>query len=832
MFYTYKKMVKELTMAEIRTLIRGHNKMSQIKVPTGLDRDGLIKFLKSRKYKVDHVKKRLVDLTTGNSRGRITTLATAKDITKPKPKTDAQKQKALDSKAKKAEAKAKELKLAKKEGVKEFKQKKAEATKKPVQKKPTPKPVQKKPMKKEDEVRKARQPYPTIPPNVKGKRIPKGQLLLEDKKQGQVVKKPVKPVKVALKDKLIAKDKKAIADEKKAIQRRKDDKKPYKPSADSDLKEQMFKLNDYFVKDKNKIGNTFKTLKEVNDAIGKLFTSVKGGERGTDQLAGLDTSERKYFIKLLNNMLRFSTKERTGVEVTPRALQQYKGFYNPAAATEARETERKREAAPAQLEKKLLKTGSQLEDKPAIRAREKAEKEKAKAKAKAKEDKAKAKAKAKEEKAKPTGTFNVKNTKAAQVKSKPTAKQVVTFDYEEVSGYSDALKKALKQTYDKANSIVNKVLSLKPKDFVETEQKSSFLGEAFEPMNDDLNEDEDEIYDPIYDELSMDLDTKLKEIMMKNREETNWTKAKPALKPMQTKYIESMQQFKENNKPADFQAAKRQKDLILKHYKESDVPAVPNKEPKQKPKFKIDQSKQPKQTPSTKIDIKIKPDSNTKKIEPKAKEVKLDQRFLKELKSGTKQELEEDYKSYFEERQGDAESIKRLEKKTDAASKEQMNKLQMNVRILTRKMKATQEEIKSRPASKTSKKKEVKSEEKEKDLVYYIKNNKQPFTDLAMDIRMSDSKVFTAVAAGQWLQGQYESQGRSASTATRLINEDLKKNGFKLYFENPGEGGLSIYEKNKNRPELLKLFNEYRDKNNLTTAKAWKRILKLADKVK
>ena len=585
-------MAKELTMSEIRVLIRGHNKLSQIKVPSGLDREGLIKFLKSRKYTVDHVKKRLVDTTTGNSRGRITTLATAKDITKSKPKTDAQKQKAVDSKAKKAEAKAKELKLAKKEGVKEFKQKKAEATKKPAVKKPTAKkPVAKKPpMKKEDEVRKARQPYPTIPPNVKGKRIPKGQLLLQDKKKDQVVKKPSKP---SMKDKLIAKDKKAISDEKKAIKQRKEDKKPYQPTADSKIKEQMFKLNDYFVKDKNKIGKTFKTLKEVNDAIGKLFTAVaSGAPRGEDPFKDLDTSERKYFIKLMNNMLRFSTKEKTGIEVTPRALQQFKGFYNPSAATEARETERKKEAAPAQLEKKLLKTGSQLEDKPAIRAREKAEREKAKAKAKAKEDKVKAKEKPKE---------------------KPVVSQSVTFDYEETSGHSDMLKKALKKTYELANRLVNQVEKLPPKDFVEAEQAKEYRMETFD---DDLDDDDYDIYAGIYEELDQGFVNKLSEIRDKNRKETNWTRAKPALKPMQDKYIASMQKFKEDNQPRDFQAAKREKDKILKHYKPSDVPAVPNKAPKPKPKFKIDKSKQPKQTPS-KVDIKIKPASNTKKIEPK-----------------------------------------------------------------------------------------------------------------------------------------------------------------------------------------------------------------------
>ena len=77
----------ELSAAEIRTLIRGHNKLSQIKVPTRLDRDGLIKFLKSKKYTVDHEKQMLVDnISGGSSRGRKVTLAKAKDITKRVPK--------------------------------------------------------------------------------------------------------------------------------------------------------------------------------------------------------------------------------------------------------------------------------------------------------------------------------------------------------------------------------------------------------------------------------------------------------------------------------------------------------------------------------------------------------------------------------------------------------------------------------------------------------------------------------------------------------------------------------------------------------------------------
>jgi len=81
----------ELTSAEIRTLIRGHNKMTNIKVPKGLDRDGLIKFLKSKNFEVDHKKKRLVDKSP--ARGKIATLETSKAITKPKPKTEPKKTK-------------------------------------------------------------------------------------------------------------------------------------------------------------------------------------------------------------------------------------------------------------------------------------------------------------------------------------------------------------------------------------------------------------------------------------------------------------------------------------------------------------------------------------------------------------------------------------------------------------------------------------------------------------------------------------------------------------------------------------------------------------------
>ncbi len=107
----------ELTSAEIRILIRGHNKMTNIKVPKGLDRDGLIKFLKSKNFEVDHKNKRLVDKAP--RRGKIATLSTSKAITKPRPKTALQKQKAQEAKAEKAEKKKKEERMIRKKAVEE-----------------------------------------------------------------------------------------------------------------------------------------------------------------------------------------------------------------------------------------------------------------------------------------------------------------------------------------------------------------------------------------------------------------------------------------------------------------------------------------------------------------------------------------------------------------------------------------------------------------------------------------------------------------------------------------------------------------------------------------
>tara|TARA_R110000796_G_C14553406_1_gene434109 strand:+ start:442 stop:855 length:414 start_codon:yes stop_codon:yes gene_type:complete len=107
----------ELTVAEIRKLIRAHNILTKIKLPTKLDRDGVIAFLKKNKFEVDHKNERLIDKSP--NRGKSISLGTAKVITKTKPKTEEQKKTTADKKVKKAtDTKEKEDKI-KAEGVKQ-----------------------------------------------------------------------------------------------------------------------------------------------------------------------------------------------------------------------------------------------------------------------------------------------------------------------------------------------------------------------------------------------------------------------------------------------------------------------------------------------------------------------------------------------------------------------------------------------------------------------------------------------------------------------------------------------------------------------------------------
>ncbi len=140
-----KKTDDKMTSAELRKLIRAHNVLVSIKIPKGTDRDGLIKLIEDKGYKVNHKMKKIVDSKKDRPRRPKVTLEEAKEITKPKPKTALQKQKIAEAKAEKEEKKKKEQRAITKEAVE--KSKKGMGKSKAVPKKKS------KPVKKEDEVR-------------------------------------------------------------------------------------------------------------------------------------------------------------------------------------------------------------------------------------------------------------------------------------------------------------------------------------------------------------------------------------------------------------------------------------------------------------------------------------------------------------------------------------------------------------------------------------------------------------------------------------------------------------------------------------------------------
>lgn len=117
--YKTGKLKGQLTTAEIRKLIRGHNKLVNIKVPTGIDRDGLIAFLKRKNFDIDHENQRLIDKAP--ARGKSISLDTAKYITRPKPKTELQEQKTQERKEAREAKKKKEVREIKKQAIQEEK---------------------------------------------------------------------------------------------------------------------------------------------------------------------------------------------------------------------------------------------------------------------------------------------------------------------------------------------------------------------------------------------------------------------------------------------------------------------------------------------------------------------------------------------------------------------------------------------------------------------------------------------------------------------------------------------------------------------------------------
>ena len=197
-----------LSITEIRTLIRAHNKLSKITIPAGAKRADLIKLLSDKGYSVDHKNKNIVK----KARTEVITLKGAKKITEPVKKTDEQKAKVVAKKKEKEEKKKEEtkavVKQAKKEAVKEFKEKKKVAQK--PKKKATP------PVKKAEPVKKATAPVKKavskgshkMPDGsiMKNKDMPKKskrKVLKETQKpRGSAVVQPGKPADLKIKKKL------------------------------------------------------------------------------------------------------------------------------------------------------------------------------------------------------------------------------------------------------------------------------------------------------------------------------------------------------------------------------------------------------------------------------------------------------------------------------------------------------------------------------------------------------------------------------------------------------------------------------------------------------
>jgi hypothetical protein len=139
----------ELSSTELRKLIKAHNILVSIKIPKGTDRDGLIKLIENKGYKVDHEKKKLTPKKEMKKQP-VVKLLKAKALTKPKPKTELQKQKMMEAKKEKEEMKKKQEREIRKKAVEEEKKRVMDRKKEPKEKTSI---KSKKQMKKQDEVR-------------------------------------------------------------------------------------------------------------------------------------------------------------------------------------------------------------------------------------------------------------------------------------------------------------------------------------------------------------------------------------------------------------------------------------------------------------------------------------------------------------------------------------------------------------------------------------------------------------------------------------------------------------------------------------------------------
>jgi len=85
-----------LSVKELKTLIKAHNKLSQIKIPPKAKAEDLVKLIEDNGYKVDHEKKELKPVV---KRGKKITMKKAEELVpKKKEKTEEDKKKSKDKK--------------------------------------------------------------------------------------------------------------------------------------------------------------------------------------------------------------------------------------------------------------------------------------------------------------------------------------------------------------------------------------------------------------------------------------------------------------------------------------------------------------------------------------------------------------------------------------------------------------------------------------------------------------------------------------------------------------------------------------------------------------
>ena len=110
----------QLTLAELRKLVRAHNQLQTIKIPPRIKRDELIKLIETNGFKINHKEQKIIP--TKRPRMQDVSLTRAENILKKPEKTALEKQKAEERKAEREQKKKKMEREQKKKIIEEQKQ--------------------------------------------------------------------------------------------------------------------------------------------------------------------------------------------------------------------------------------------------------------------------------------------------------------------------------------------------------------------------------------------------------------------------------------------------------------------------------------------------------------------------------------------------------------------------------------------------------------------------------------------------------------------------------------------------------------------------------------